>query len=785
MSTPRILNVVCCVSTSVRSSGRIRRATCWLPGFVALLSMLMAAIASDALASTSMSAPAPTLRQVQQTMAALATPFEANQGQFAPEVAFAARTFAGTLFVTRDGTVVHALAGKPQQRQAKVTTEREEVHNGVEVTVANSMPHDRTRKSQVRRGPGWTLVETLQGARKLVPAGSQPSATRVNRFIGSDASQWHADIATFDRVRLGEAWPGVSVELAARGNNVEKLFTVAPGTSPSMIRMAVTGAKRLRLGGDGSLIAVTGNGEVVFTPPVAFQFIAGTRTEVPVKYLLPEDGSGYRFELMGGYDHSQPLVIDPLLRSTYLGGSGTNGIGNDIAKAVAVDASGNVFVAGYSTSTSFPGAAGGPPAANVPSDEAFVARLGNDLSTLSSLTFLGGRSDDQAATLTLDAAGNVFIAGATQSSDLPGTSGAAQVTLAGSGNAFVARLSNNLSLLVRTTYLGGNGTGGDGATDLAIDASGNLFVTGSTTSTNFPGTFGAAQSAIAGVTDAFVARLSSDLTTLVRATYLGGNRDDQALGVALDAGGNLFVAGYTLSTNLTGTAGAAQASSGGGADAFVARLSNDLTTLVRTTYLGGIGSDVALAVLTNSSGNVYVTGWTTSAIFPGTTGSAQATNAGSDDTFVARLSNDLTTLIRATYLGGSGGDEPLGMVLDASGSVFVAGVTGSTNLPGTLGSAQAANGGSYDAFVAHLSNDLTTLVRASYLGGSSEDRASALALDNSGNLFVAGFTKSTNFPATAGAAQSTHAGGNNDAFVAKLSPDLQSSTDPIFANGFD
>jgi len=215
-------------------------------------------------------APAPTLEQVQQKMAGLAVPFEANQGQFAPEVAFAARTFAGTLFITRDGKIVHALAGKPQQKEE--AKQGKEAQQNNEVTPVDHTPSDRTGMDRTPRGPGWSLVESLLGAGELTPAGSQPSATRVSRFSGSATPNQHSSIATFDRVRLGEAWPGVSVELAARGNNVEKLFTVAPGTNPKTIRMGIAGAKRLRVGTDGSLIATTGNGDVAFTPPVAFQF---------------------------------------------------------------------------------------------------------------------------------------------------------------------------------------------------------------------------------------------------------------------------------------------------------------------------------------------------------------------------------------------------------------------------------------------------------------------------------------------------------------------------------
>ena len=768
MSTPCREYAVCRVNTSLQAQERIRTAPRWLRAAAALLVLPLAATAWAS--ALPVSTTTPTLAQVQQKMAGLAVPFEANQGQFAPEVAFAARTFAGTLFVTRDGRIVHALAGKPEQKN--------EAKQNKEVTAADSTPDHRTSKSPMPRGPGWALVESLKGAGELAPSGSQPSATSVSRFNGGAAPNQTSNIATFDRVALGEAWPGVSVELAAHGSNVEKLFTVAPGTNPKSIRMGVAGAKRLRLDNDGSLIVATGNGNVAFTPPVAFQEIEGHRTEVAVHYKLLADNS-YRFET-STYDRSQPLVIDPLLQSTYLGGSA-----QDQAFALALDASGNVLVVGYTASTNFPGTAGGAQAANGGgSQDAFVARLSSSLTTLVQATYLGGSSFDQATELALDASGNVLIVGYTTSTNFPGTTGGVQPTSNGGGDAFIARLSSNLQMLTQATYLGGSNA--DIANTLALDASGNVFVGGYTASTNFPGTTGGAQPANAGGSqDVFVARLSSNLQTLVQATYLGGSDTDQAFALALQGSGNVLVTGTTGSTNFPGTIGGAQpANGGGGRDIFVARLSGSLTTLMQATYLGGSSAESASVLALDATGNVLVAGDTGSTNFPGTSGGAQLASGGSADAFVARLSSNLTTLVQATYLGGSDFDQANALALDPDGNVLVAGLTNSTNFPGTSGAAQAVNGGNFDAFVARLTSSLTTLVQATYLGGNAYDAAFALAVDASGNVLIAGSTQSTNLPGTTGAAQPS-SGGNGDVFVAKLSASLRLSNDRIFLNGFE
>jgi len=730
-------------------------------------------------------APAPTLEQVQQKMAGLAVPFEANQGQFAPEVAFAARTFAGTLFITRDGKIVHALAGKPQQKEE--AKQGKEAQQNNEVTPVDHTPSDRTGMDRTPRGPGWSLVESLRGAGELTPTGSQPSATRVSRFAGGAVPNQTSSIATYDRIGLGEAWPGVSVELAARGNNVEKLFTVAPGTSPKKIRMRVAGAKRLRLGDDGSLIAATGNGDVAFTPPVGFQVIAGQQSTVSVRYVLLADNS-YRFEITGAYDHSQPLVIDPLLQSSYLGGSA-----DDRVTALTFAVGGDVLIAGRTTSVNFPGTAGGAQPPSGGGSDVFVARLSNNLTTLVQATYLGGSGTDQATALAIDSGGSVLVAGSTDSTNFPGTAGAAQVANGGGTfDAFVARLSSDLATLVRATYLGGSDF--DQAYSLILDASGNVFVAGESSSINFPGTIGGAQPANGstsgfGISDAFVARLSDNLTNLVQATYLGGRSADRVDALALDAGGDLLVAGGTISNDLPATAGNAQPALGGQFDAFVARLSSNLATLMQATYLGGIATEGANALKLDASGNVLVAGSTNSSNFPGTSGGAQpAYGGGFNDGFVARLSSNLTTLMQATYLGGTGGtsdDRVDAMAIDASGNVLVAGLTTSTIFPGTAGGAQPAyGGGSSDAFLARLTSNLTMLTQATYLGGSGFDRPNALALGAGGTLFVAGTTASANFPSSTGGAQAGN-GGGNDAFLAKLTLNLQASNDSIFGNGFE
>jgi hypothetical protein len=680
----------------------------------------------------------PDATQVRQRMSTVAVPFEANTGQQDPRVAFTAHTFDGTMFVTTAGQLVHSVYGPALSG------------------------HDK-RNALGKRGPGWALTETLIGAHPVVRGGAA-SATHVNRFIGNDPSRWRTSIAAFDRVALGEAWPGITVELAARASNVEKFFTVAPGADARRIAVRLEGAERLELDGDGALVAHTGNGPVSFTAPRAWQDIKGERKDVRVAYTLAADRYGFQLR---EYDPAFAVVIDPLKQSTYLGGSD-----NDGAHAIAVDAaSGNVFVTGYTFSQDLPVTTGAQQSGY---PNAFVAAFDNTLTQAIVVTYLGGNGFAEGLAIKVDGTGNVFVAGPTTSTNFPVTAGVAQSAIGGGQDAFVAKLNSNLIVLA-ATYLGGGGS--DTANAIALDTTttnGNVFVTGYTTG-SLPAAYltGAAQPAYAGGTnDAFVARLDSNLTTIT-ATYLGGGGDDLGRGIAFDANGYVFVTGQTRSTNFIG----AQNSNGGSADAFVAKLATALTGSIQSTYFGGTGNDAGNGIAVNpANGDVFVAGDTVGNLPAAyTVNGAQPAFGGFKDAFVVKLNNNLTMPpINATYLGGSADDFGNAIALDAAGNVFVAGMTRSPDFPQTLFGLQSSPGGvSYENFVAKLNNLLTApITQATYLGTGQEDEAPSLALDSNNYVFVAGHTSSLNFPGRSGGAFPLNAGGAYDAYVAKLTHGL-------------
>ena len=707
----------------------------------ALLWLAMAAAACMA-ASTAHAAPgerpgAAQLQHAKQALQGLSMPFEANSGQFDPAVAFMGRTFAGAVHVTHQGQIVYGLPGPDTGRLADWARSK----------AAGGAP-----KSAPILRPGWSLTETLVGALPLSPSGGEAAGTQITRFSGPHRYQ----PATYRNLHLGQAWTGVQVELAVRGTNVEKLFHVAPQADPGQIQVRVDGALSLRLGEGGELVAATGHGDVAYTAPVAFQEVAGQRVEVPVQYALNSQGDGYGFAL-GAYDRALPLVIDPLLQSIYLGSPESSWI-----EAIATAApSGDVLLAGTTLSNRFPGTAGGAQPASPPGIFAlhgFVARLSSDLSRLIQSTYLSGSWGSQIHALAVTASGDVVVSGETMSSDFPGTAGGAQPVSLSVPAGFVARLSGDLRTLEQSTYLTGDGW--VVATALALPASGEVVVAGDTLAKDLPRAANGAQPALSADRDGFVMRLSADLRTVVQSTYLGGTGAESISNIAIGPSGEILAGGQTQSPDLPATAHAAQPDISGDADGFIALLSGDLRTLVRSSYLGGNGWETLSALAFHPSGEIVAAGQTSSSAFPGTSGGAQPASNGNYPGYITRLSADLRTLLQSTYLGGANPDWIAALAIAPSGEILVAGNTSSDNFPGMAGAIEPVYGGGFQTgYVARLSDDLRTLEQSTYLGASGLDGVTALHITASGELLAGGYS---------GALFT-----NPDAFVSLMTVDLR------------
>jgi hypothetical protein len=503
-----------------------------------------------------------------------------------------------------------------------------------------------------------------------------------------------------------------------------------------------------------------------------------------------------RLELLENRDCPSSLAF-----STYLGGSG-----NDAALAIAVDSAGNSYVGGWSASANFPVTAGAYDTLFTNANnthEGFVAKF-NPSGTLLWATYLGGSAGDQVQGIAVNGFGNVFVTGITTSTDFPTTLGAFQRSAStANSNAFVTELNASGSALIYSTYLGGDNfiggdNGGANGTAIAVDSSGDAFVTGADRASGFPTTAGAYQTTLPASgfyhQAGFVTELNPTGSGLIYSTFLGGP-NGQIQGsdaIALNSAGDVYVTGFTDATNFPTTAGAYQTTNatGGGFEnwnAFVTELNPAGSGLVYSTYLGGSAQTYGAGIALDNSGYAYVAGYTESANFPTTPGAFQtAFTGGPRDFFVTKLNSSGTGLIYSTYLGGNRdtvtSGSPNSIAVDASGNVCVTGATNSTNFPTVNPLQSTFRGGPYDDFVSELNASGTGLNFSTYLGGNGDESAfgfPAVSVGGTGNIYVAGDTSSTNFP-TANAFQPANAGGY-DAFLAKIST---ASNQPPVANNF-
>jgi len=696
-------------------------------------------------------------------IASAQVPFVRNQGQIAdPLVRFFARTFAGMVFVTADTELVYALpptAGEGTQAS-------------------------------------WAFQESFAGRQPTRPEGGHRSAVLVSSYRGDDPEAWMTTLEAFDSVDLGELYPGVRVTLKAAGNNVEKLFHVAPGGDVGDIDIAIQGVEGAKLDARNQLVLATSLGDIIFTAPIAYQLVEGRRQPVEVAYVLADEHH-YGFSV-GPYDTERELVIDPLLASTYLGGHNPQPPGNyddDIIYGM-VAAGGDVYVAGATQSPDFPVHLGYDETLDSAWPDGFVTRMSGDLTTVIASTYIGTEGSDRVTDIAIDNTGMVIAVGQA-GHGFPVTEGA--YTWSGStpvGGGFVASFSADLSTLVASAVVTPSGY----PWKVALGNSG-VYFGGSTNSPDFPITDGAylATCCPAGPFgireyDGFAGKLSTDLTTLEAMTYLGG---ETVSGIAVSPDGSVFITdGWDYA--ITG---------------YIARFDGGLTTRPAelSYYPGGTSgssrtyfNDVAVG-----DGYVVTTGQTYMNDLPATEG-AFDTTCGTDglcdgvgplvvprpDGFVAVYSDDLETTLALTYFGGSHHESIRSLTLAEDGDIFLAGETTSVDLP-TAGigvdtdcgiDGQCDPTGPYspvaDGFVARLSSDLSSLEYASYLGGSAEDRPLVIALDDAGLAYVAGYTVSVDFPTTNSAFDSSYNGGTSDAFISWIDT-APGAVDMVFQDGLE
>jgi len=710
----------------------------------------------------------------------LEIPFIVNKGQINNHIKFYANTVKGTVFVMDNGEIVYSFSdyGSDKKKTLRTSTFKEEIINA--------------------------RINEIKGKKKTV--------TSVNYFTGKEPSKWRNNISAYEYVTFKEVYDGIAFRLRAYGNKVEKLFYVKPKANPEEIQLKLTGIKALKINKAGQLEAETLHrtranplgllrggipylpcskaeclalrktraGKIILSKPFAYQEIDGNRVMIDVEYEI--QNSEYDSEIpqftygfkLAPYDKTKELVIDPIVSSTYLGGTG-----GDYGRDIVTDAKGNIYVCGNTSSVDFPTTENACSANKSGSYDIFVSKINEDLTQLLASTFLGGSKDDYARSLTIDSGGNIYVTGETESSDFPVTENIYDNSYNDTynGDVFVLKLNKDLTNLEASTYLGGERW--DMGNSITMDSDENIIVAGYTMSPDFP-TTEATYSNLHNkgyegfYGDAFISKLNGNLTKLIASTYFGGSDTDSASSVIIDKDGNIFITGRTKSADFPTTPGVYDTDYNNDQkifhdDIFISKINADLDSLIASAYLGGSKDDIASSIAIDAERNIYVAGHTKSSDFPTSSNAySPSFNGGLKDAVISKLNTSLTKLLSSTYLGGTKDDVATSMEINTDGIIYVSGNTSSPDFPVSAN----ANDTSFndtqnnDIFLSKLNDKLTNLSDATYLGGSGEDTAKSIAIGSNDYIYVIGHTTSADFPITSDAYSKSNNG--DDAFITKI-----------------
>jgi len=752
----------------------------------------------------------PPRAQVDQKVHSLSPLFIENVGQFAEGARFQMWGGLGTVWLAEDGiwiTVTEKDEGgraRPEQSEGMKDV-REQSAFGLHPSSLILPPSRRVVH----------LKLSFVGANphpRVEPLGRQE--TKVSYFIGADPKGWHADVPVWGGVRYVDLYPGIDLVMgrdAGEGMRDEKGLHPFPwrlvareGADLGAVCLRIEGAEEVSFpsphvegsdteGQDAlhpssfrlqpSLLLTTTLGEYSMPLPMLEGAGADSQDSQLAPGLEPQTGNPKPglFEvtspfavagLMRASEATATLADSPsdLLYATFLGGSGV-----DYGCSIAVDGQGQAYITGRTDSSDFPAAKG--PGYDTSLNgwyDAYVVKLDASGTGLVYATFLGGSDYEDGYGIALDSEGQAYVTGCTASTDFPAASGLGYDTShnGGSGDAYVVKLDASGTALVYATFLGGGSE--DVGLGIAVDSAGQAYVTGDTDSTDFPAVSGPGyDTSYHGNYDAFVVKLNAGGMGLLYATFLGGGGAEEGDDIALDGAGQAYVTGQTCSADFPAANGPGYDTShnGGQGDAYVVKLNASGMALVYATYLGGGSEDMGLGIAVDGEGQAYVTGNTDSADFPAASGPGYDTSYhGNYDAFVVKLSASGTSVVYATFLGGGDSEGGSSVAVDGARQTIITGQTRSADFPAVRGPGyDTTYNGICDTFVVELNASGTALAYATFLGGGGSDLSEGIATDGVGQVYVAGNTASTDFPAASGPGyDSSHNGGYVDAFVVKL-----------------
>jgi hypothetical protein len=581
-----------------------------------------------------------------------------------------------------------------------------------------------------------------------------------NYFLGNNPSKWASYCRNYSKIEYLDVWEGIDLAYFFTPEGIKYEFYVSPDANAQDLQIKVEGAKAGLLG--TSLQMTTTIGNIFDTNLKVFDQVTGRL--IPSIFTL--NGNTISFSNIP-LKRENTVVIDPLVYSTYLGGTD-----EDFPKDIVVDKNDSVYICGYTRSDDFPVTPDSFQNKIVKKfrEDGFITKLSPSGDALVYSTFFGGSDYDVINGIKVDAGGNIYIAGGTNSQDFPISQDSYQMTNQGKSNCFVSKLNADGNKLIYSTYIGG--TTYDYAQAIAIDSIGCAYITGISGSPDFPVTRDAIQTKNLGKTDILLSKLDPAGKTLLYSTLLGGSKDDKAYDVTIDNDGNTYITGETNSLEFPTTKDAYQKTINGtrqDRDAFITKVDTIKNKLIYSSYLGGSDHEEGIKIRIDSKENIYICGRTGSYNFPVTPGAFQISNSGdnaSKDIFVTKFKSSGADLLYSTYIGGSNGDWVSGFDIDETGNAFICGYTFSDDFPITESTYQVIKKND-DAFITKLNATGTDLIYSTYLGGNGADRSTTSCIDPKGFVYIAGITDSEDYPTKGGLNNKKQTGGF-DIFITKF-----------------
>lgn len=683
-------------------------------------------------------------------MSAIPIAFSVNEGQVNSSVQYTAQNNVCSMFFTSEGTTIHFEKKNSTQLMKKTSI------NSSHIPIFSEEEEER---------------EVYSVTRKYINAHKNPKITgeerlpwNSNYFYGDDSSGWHTDVPNYAKLRMHNLYDDIDLVYYGTGNNLKSDYIVKPGANPEIIVFTFDGATGYELRENGNLAIYTPSGMFIEKKPYSYQIIDGKTVEIEVSYKIIENNNDYISFSVNTYNPDYQVIIDPELEfSTLLGGDG-----NDTIRYIKVDKTGNIYVMGNTFSSDFPltqesykdkyrttflskinssattllysvlimpssatdfvigdneniyltgttgtsahSTEGAYDTTHNGGSDVYVMCMSPDGNTIEFATLIGGSSDESPNDITVDSNGNIYIAGKTWSSDFPTTPGAfdddySYSELGEIPDGFVLKLNSDGTDLIYSTYLGG--VGSESITDIAVDKEGYAYITGLTSSIDFPVTEGCLDS-LGGRHDAtigqggFVCKLNVSGSSLVYSSYFFKS---DPLAITADSYGNAYVTGSNYFNNFT-TPGAYDTTTSGTSDVFVCKITPEGKKFLYATFIGGNDSaDIGNDIIIDAEGNAYITGYSQSSDFPVTDDALCSFNNGEEDIFLCKLNNTGSELLYSTYYGGTRQDIPDYIASDDFENIVITGYTWSRDFPVTENAIDNKYSGNQDIFILKLNLD--------------------------------------------------------------------------------